>query len=311
VRVIGNNRHLVPTDLSKFSPLQPLRFRSPLPLPPRLASPQTPLLALPAAVPPLVLLAHLPLALSLCHHLLLGHHHKSPFHLATPQDISRRWTLKPPALLQYLPFRVPQGLPLYPQNLLVLFCLTLALHRNLSLRRILYLVFVSCLVSCLHIASRVLSSYRVLCVVFVSRLVSCLRTMSCHCFVSCPHLAPCPCLTSCLCTAPHAPSSYRVACLIFVLRLVFVFHPIFVLVPCLASTTTPHSPRLVPHSSPLATVADLPPTRLNFTAAWPGLAHVSSVCHKHFTLMLTSLHWYRSNLTSKPMVRPLLARDTS
>jgi hypothetical protein len=173
--------------------------------------------------------------------------------------------------------------------------------------------FVSHIVSCLRVAPRVLSSYRVLCcvscVVFVSRLVSCLHTVSCLCFVSCPHLAPCPCLTSCLRTAPRAPSSYCVACLIFVSQLVFVFHPIFVLVPHLASTTMPHSPKLVPHSSPLATVADLPPTRLNFTAAWPGLAHVSSVCHKHFTLMLTSLHWYRSNLTSEPMVRPLLARD--
>jgi hypothetical protein len=188
-------------------------------------------------------------------------------------------------------------------------CLRFA-PRVLSSCRVSYLVFVPCLMSCLRIVSRVLSSYRVSCAVFVSRLVSCLRTASCRCFVSCPHLAPCPCLSSCLRTAPRAPSSYRVACLIFVSRLVFVFHPIFVLVPCLASTTTPHSPRLVPHSSPLATVADLPPTRLNFTAAWPGLAHVSSACHKHFTLMLTSLHWYRSNLTSKPAVRPLLARDT-
>jgi hypothetical protein len=214
--MIGNNRHPVPTDLSKFSPLQLPRFRSPLPLPPQLTSPQTPLLALPAAVPPLVLSAHLPLALSLCRHLLLGHHRKSPFHLVTPQDVLCRWTPKPPALLQYLPFRVPQGLPLYPQNLLVLFCLTLALHCNLSLRRISYLVFVPCLVSCLRVASRVLSSYCVSCVVFVSRLMSCLRTVSCRCFVSCPHLAPCPCLSSCLCTAPRAPSSYRAACLIFV-----------------------------------------------------------------------------------------------
>ena len=70
------------------------------------------------AVPPLVLSAHLPLAPLLCRHLLLGHHRKSLFHLmlTTPRDVSRRWTLKPPALLQYLPFCVPQGLPLYPQN---------------------------------------------------------------------------------------------------------------------------------------------------------------------------------------------------